>query len=110
MRREEGALPNRPAPRRKPLSKPGMPKARVVQPGRALKTDLVLAALQRSGGASAPWLQATLGWKPHSVRSLISTLRRRLGWPVATNSIAGVTHYRIEADDAAGDKPGQPGG
>jgi hypothetical protein len=41
------------------------------------KAAIVIAALQRDGGATLAELMATTGWQAHSVRGFLSGLRKR---------------------------------
>lgn len=64
----------------------------------AKKTDIFVAMLKAQAGATSKQLEEAMGWKPHSVRGLLGTLRKR-GVDVVSEKVKGLpTVYRIAAD------------
>ena len=63
------------------------------------KQAQIIALLQRPEGAAITEIVAETGWKPHSVRGLISGgLKKKLGLPVASENVDGRgTVYKLEA-------------
>lgn len=47
---------------------------------------------------SLPDLAADTGWKPHTIRAVISTQARKDGVTVERRRVEGVTSYRIKPD------------
>lgn len=59
------------------------------------KTDMLVGMLSTAGGATSKEMEAKTGWKPHSVRGLLGTLRKR-GVTVVSKKLKGEpTIYRI---------------
>ena len=59
------------------------------------KIDIVLKFLHRPKGATINQLQKTTGWKPHSVRTALTGLRKK-GHEIERNLDArGVSAYRV---------------
>jgi hypothetical protein len=63
------------------------------------KQAQIIALLQRPEGAAITEIMAETGWKPHSVRGLISgALKKKLGLPVASEKVDGRgTVYKLDA-------------
>jgi len=68
----------------------------------ATKMALVSKLLARARGASIAELGAATGWQPHSVRALLSGLRKKGVRLVRETRKSGEGCYRIVANDAAG--------
>jgi hypothetical protein len=66
------------------------------------KMALVSKLLGRVRGASIAELGAATGWQPHSVRALLSGLRKRGVRLVRETRKSGEGCYRIVANDAVG--------
>ncbi len=63
------------------------------------KLDMVLAAIEASGGATLDDLTAATGWLPHTTRAAITRLRQR-GFKIELTGARGARHYQL-ADEAA---------
>ena len=63
-------------------------------PKRATKQDLVLEMLQREGGVPLSAIVAATGWLPHTVRTVLSGLRKK-GHNVARSKADGETRYNV---------------
>jgi len=63
------------------------------------KQAQIIALLQRPGGAAITEIVAETGWKPHSVRGLISGgLKKKLGLSIASEKVEGRgTVYKLDA-------------
>lgn len=60
------------------------------------KPDIILAMLSRAKGATIEQLQEATGWQPHSVRAVISILRKK-GTPIVrSQGKDGTTLYQVE--------------
>lgn len=62
------------------------------------KTDAVIKLISRVHGASLAQLQKSTGWQPHTVRAVLSGLRKKGHTIERTKSEGGESVYRIEAD------------
>ena len=67
-----------------------------VKPTIKTKTDRVLSQLQRVKGGSIKQLMTATGWQAHSLRSVISGLRKRGVSIVKSKAKSGTTIYRAE--------------
>ncbi len=67
------------------------------------KTDYVISLLRRKDGASLAEIVEALGWKPHSVRALLSAgIAKNRELPLTkTQEPGGPTRYHIAAIRAA---------
>jgi hypothetical protein len=74
-----------------------MPKPVNIRAG--TKQAQIIALLQRPEGAAITEIVAETGWKPHSVRGLISGgLKKKLGLPIASEKVEGRgTVYKLDA-------------
>ena len=63
-------------------------------PGRPSKTARLEAMLRRPKGATQKQLQASLGWRPHTIRAAISRLRKA-GAVVTLDRSVRTPAYRI---------------
>ncbi len=68
----------------------------------ATKIALVSKLLARARGASIAELGTATGWQPHSVRALLSSLRKKGVRLARETRKSGEGCYRIVANDAAG--------
>jgi len=69
----------------------------------AKKTDTFVAMLKRPDGVTSKALEEAMGWKAHSVRGLLGTLRKR-GVNVLSDKVKGSpTVYRIPAEADPGE-------
>lgn len=103
----DGAKPPRkpPAP---PSSEPRKSKARASKkaakpsaPEGKSKTDMLLDMLKKPGGATSAEMEKATGWKPHSVRGLLGTLRAKGVNIVSKKLPKEPTIYRIAAGSPA---------
>ena len=60
------------------------------------KADSVLSQLRRSNGASINQLIASTGWQAHSLRAVISGLRKQGISIIRSKAKNGATIYRVE--------------
>ena len=96
---EESESEEKPQAKAKPKkAKPENPKAVKTLPAKATikKPDIVLTLLSRAKGATIEQLQEATGWQPHSIRAVISGLRKKdinIGRSQAKD---GTTIYRVE--------------
>jgi hypothetical protein len=59
------------------------------------KTDVVIAMLRRSYGASIDEMMVATGWQRHSVRgALAGAVRKKVGAAVTSDVVEGVRRYR----------------
>ena len=65
-------------------------------PKRASKQDLVLEMLQREGGAPLSAIVAATSWLPHTVRAVLTGLRKK-GHNVARSKSDDETFYFVTA-------------
>lgn len=71
------------------------PSAKPAAPAGGTKTDMLVAMLSTSGGATSKEMEAATGWAPHSVRGLLGTLRKRGVRVTSTKLPKEPTIYRI---------------
>lgn len=65
------------------------------------KTALIVTLLGRTHGATVKELAAATSWQDHSVRGFLSgTLKKKLGFIVATEIVNGTRHYKIDRHGA----------
>ena len=76
-----------------PTKAPGF-NASPASPKRATKQDLVLEMLQREGGVPLSAIAAATGWLPHTVRAVLTGLRKK-GHNVARSKTDGETCYAV---------------
>lgn len=83
-----------PKPReRSEQTKPSPPHVSAPPP---TKHTLLIALLERKGGATIDELKRATGWQAHSVRGTMSgILKKRLGLTVQAELKNGVRHYQI---------------
>lgn len=80
----------------KPAKPQKVAKILTEKPSTVRKPDIILNMLSRAKGASIAQLQEATGWQPHSVRAVISILRKK-GCDI-TRSLAkdGTTLYHAK--------------
>lgn len=107
----DGAKPPRkpPAP---PSAEPRKSKAKAAKkaakpsaPAGQSKTDMLVAMLKKPGGATSKEMEEATGWKPHSVRGLLGTLRSKGVNVVSKKLPKEPTIYRIAASSAPAPAP-----
>lgn len=82
-------------PEKKKQEKPAPAKSAPAKQGKK-KPDIILAMLSRAKGATIEQLQEATGWQPHSVRAVISILRKK-GTPIVrSQGKDGTTLYQVE--------------
>lgn len=64
------------------------------------KSQLVIGALSRAGGATLEELSAIAGWLPHSTRSFTTSLKKK-GHVIENAKVDGIRRYRIVPKGAA---------
>ncbi len=64
-------------------------------PAKTTKPDIILKLINRKSGAALNQLQEATGWKPHSVRAVLSGLRRKGHEITRDKNKKGVTFYSI---------------
>lgn len=64
------------------------------------KSQLVINALSRKGGATLEEMSAIAGWLPHSTRSFMTGLKKK-GHVIESDKIDGIRCYRIGPKGAA---------
>lgn len=65
------------------------------------KNALIVTLLGRTHGATVKELAAATSWQDHSVRGFLSgTLKKKLGFIVATEIVNGTRHYKIDRHGA----------
>ena len=64
------------------------------------KTDKVLALLRRDGGASISEISEATKWLPHTVRAMLTGLRKK-GFSLGKAKVEGTTRYSIAKEAAA---------
>lgn len=97
----EGATPQEAVKKAKRAAKaPAAPKEPAPD---AKKTDTFVAMLKRPEGATSKALEEAMGWKPHSVRGLLGTLRKRGVVVVSTKVKGSPTVYSIAAEADPGE-------
>ena len=80
----------------RPLTETAVVNASPASPKRASKQDLVLEMLQREGGVTLGAIVAATGWLPHTVRAVLTGLRKK-GHNVARSKTGGETCYAVTA-------------
>ncbi len=65
-------------------------------PKRVTKRDLVLELLRGEGGAPLSAIVEATGWLPHTVRAVLTGLRKK-GHDVSRSKIDGETRYLVAA-------------
>ena len=60
---------------KEPPAKPQAPASDA--PKAASKTDMLIAMMNKPGGATSKEMEDAAGWQPHSVRGLIGTLKKK---------------------------------
>jgi hypothetical protein len=60
------------------------------------KPDIVLSLLSRNKGANITQLQEATGWQAHSIRAVISGLRKKGINVIRSQAKDGTTLYRVE--------------
>lgn len=60
------------------------------------KPDIILGMLSRAKGATIEQLQEATGWQPHSVRAMLSILRKKGASIIRLQGKDGTTLYRVE--------------
>lgn len=74
------------------------------KPATTTKSAQMSKLLRRPRGATIPELCAVTGWQPHSVRALLSGLRKRGTRLIRETRKSGQGSYRIVAADIATDE------
>ena len=64
------------------------------------KSQLVIDALNREGGATLEEMSAIAGWLPHSTRSFMTGLKKK-GHVIESDKVDDVRHYRIVSKGVA---------
>lgn len=65
---------------------------------RVNKSDLVIALLQRPGGATLDELVTATGWLSHTTRAALTGLKKK-GHQLTNEKADGVRRYRIESSN-----------
>lgn len=81
-------------PKKATTAKPAAPEGQT-------KTDMILSMLRSAGGVTSKEIEAATGWKPHSVRGLLGTLRANGVNVVSKKNKGEATVYRIAKAPAA---------
>lgn len=63
--------------------------------GKLTKKDVVLKLLGRAQGATVEQMQKATGWQPHSVRAVLTGLRKAGQEIVRDRNAKGVTVYKV---------------
>lgn len=72
-------------------------------PEKSTKLESIIAALQGRDGATLAELGSLIGWQAHSLRGMISTLRKKRHMDIIRLTRKdGQTAYRLESDVDAG--------
>lgn len=87
-----------PAEKTPAKAKPGKPQPVKTSPTKSAikKPDIVLTLLSRSKGATMEQLQEATGWQAHSIRAVISGLRKKDIHIARSQAKDGTTIYRVE--------------
>lgn len=60
------------------------------------KSEQLIDLLSRDGGATAPDLIKHFGVLPHTLRGMISTLRKKQGLEITSERVGDVTTYKVK--------------
>lgn len=80
--------------------KPADQHAGAKPPREGSKTAVLLDMLQREGGASLDQMVKRTGWLPHTVRAMLTGLRKR-GFAIGRTKDDGTTRWHVADGDAA---------
>ena len=99
-KREAQAAPNKPAAKR-PRKMAREPEAMPHAPAEPCvnKSELVIALLNRTGGATLEEMVAATGWLPRTTRAALTGLKKK-SHQVTSEKADGVRRYRIESSNA----------
>ena len=82
----------------------------VTKPGKASKSDKIVALLQRPGSVPLSALMKATGWQPHSVRGFLAgVVRNKLGLTLVSEKTGEERVYRIIAGKGATTRKAKPG-